>query len=81
MSGRSTTKAAEAPAVPDGLLTYADLAGRWRVGLKQARRIVVKRRIAKLEFGHRTVRFRPADVDRAEAAAAGMASRARFEIR
>lgn len=66
-----------------GLLTYADLAGRWGVGLKQARRLVRRLNIPILGLGHRTVRFRPADVTRAEARQAGAEDSrpARFVIR
>jgi excisionase family DNA binding protein len=47
-------------------LTYKDLARRWSVSVRHARRIVARLRIPTVRLGHRTVRFRPADVDRAE---------------
>lgn len=47
-------------------LTYADLCGRWQCSSRQARRLVVRHGIAPVRLGHRTVRFRLQDVERAE---------------
>lgn len=58
-----------------GLLTYEDLAGRWGVHVRQAKRIAKKLKLPALDMGYRTRRFRPADVDRAEERAAGLRSR------
>ena len=69
-----------APEDQGGTLLYKDLALRWRVGVRQARRIAKEMKVPQLKLGHRTVRFRPVDVERAEAAAAGHVSRARFQI-
>lgn len=60
----------------DGLLTYEDLRTRWgRQGQplckRQVIRICARLRLKPLDMGHRTKRFRPADVLRAEARAAG----------
>lgn len=47
-------------------LTYADLAGRWGCCQRQAKRICRRLNLVPMRLGHRTVMFRPADVDRAE---------------
>jgi hypothetical protein len=52
--------------VSDGLLTYDDLVKRWGVCQRQAQRICTRLRLKPLDLGHRTKRFRPADVERAE---------------
>lgn len=48
------------------LLTYADLALRWRCCERTAMRLCSRWKIPKLSMGHRTVRFRPADILRHE---------------
>ena len=60
----------------DDLLTYEDLRKRWGKGGKlmsarQVRRVCARLRIKVLDMGHRTKRFRPADVLRAEGKLAG----------
>ena len=47
-------------------LTYEDLAKRWGVVSRHVRRICTRIGLKPMDFGHRTKRFRPADVDRAE---------------
>lgn len=53
-------------AMSAGPLTYDDLAARWGVCGRQVRRVCRKLKLQPMVLGHRTVRFRPADVDRAE---------------
>lgn len=50
----------------EGLLTYGDLAKRWDCCERQAKRICRNVRLKAMDLGHRTKRFRPVDVDRAE---------------
>jgi hypothetical protein len=50
----------------EGPLTYDDLAERWRCCPRQAKRICRRLALEPMRLGHRTVQFRPADVDRAE---------------
>ena len=50
----------------EGPLTYADLATRWGISPRQVRRICRSISLKPMRLGHRTVRFRPADVDTAE---------------
>lgn len=59
----------------DGPLTYRDLCTRWGVSKRQALRICTRIGLKAVDLGHRTKRFRPADVDRAEAGAAGESTR------
>lgn len=47
-------------------ITYGTLAERWGVCQRQAKRICRRIGLKPLDLGHRTKRFRPADVDRAE---------------
>lgn len=44
------------------LFTWADLAARWNCSERTARRRVKVLRVPALRFGHKTKRFRPADV-------------------
>lgn len=55
----------------EGPLTYDDLAARWNLCPRQVRRVCKRWRLQPMDLGHRTKRFRPADVDRAEARMAG----------
>jgi hypothetical protein len=48
------------------LWSLEDLSRRWGVGAKQARRIVEAWGLRPVPMGHRTVRYRPAAVLRAE---------------
>jgi hypothetical protein len=48
------------------LWSLEDLARRWGAGTKQARRIVAAWSLRPVPMGHRTVRYRPAAVLRAE---------------
>lgn len=57
-------------------LTYEDLAKRWKVCKRQVNRICARLRLKPVDLGHRTKRFRPADVDRAEERATGGALKA-----
>ena len=50
----------------EGPLTYTDLATRWGISERQVKRICRSISLKPMRLGHRTVRFRPADVDRAE---------------
>ena len=50
----------------EGPLTYADLATRWGCCERQAKRICRRIALQPMRLGHRTVKFRPADVERAE---------------
>lgn len=50
----------------EGPLTYEDLAARWGCCGRQVRRICRRIGLQPMRLGHRTVMFRPADVDRAE---------------
>jgi len=56
-------------------LTYQDLCGRWQCSSRQARRLVARHGIAPVRLGHRTVRFRLQDVERAEEKLAGEETR------
>lgn len=47
-------------------ITYEVLAARWKVCTRQVKRICKRIGLRPLDLGHRTKRFRPADVDRAE---------------
>lgn len=47
-------------------ITYERLAQRWGVCRRQAKRICKRIGLKPIDLGHRTKRFRPADVDRAE---------------
>lgn len=47
-------------------ITYETLATRWGVCVRQAKRICKRIKLKPVDLGHRTKRFRPADVDRAE---------------
>lgn len=53
------------------LMTYEDLAARWGVSPRQVRRLCKRWRLIPMDLGHRTKRFRPADVHRAESKMAG----------
>lgn len=55
----------------EGPITYDQLAERWNVCSRQVRRICKRWKLHPLDLGHRTKRFRPADVDRAERRMAG----------
>jgi hypothetical protein len=55
----------------DALMTYEDLAARWEVSPRQVRRLCKRWRLQPMDLGHRTKRFRPADVHRAESKMAG----------
>ena len=44
-------------------LTYQDVADQFDVGVRTVRRLVKKKRLRAIILGHRTVRFRRADVD------------------
>ena len=48
------------------LWTYADLQARYGVGERQIRRVVAGLGIKPVQLGHRTVRFRPCSVMKAE---------------
>jgi len=48
--------------VSEGPLTYDDLASHWGVCQRQAKRIARRLGLKPMRLGHRTVRFRPADV-------------------
>lgn len=50
----------------EGPLTYTDLSLRWDCSERQAKRICRRLGLQPLRLGHRTVRFRPADVEKAE---------------
>jgi hypothetical protein len=52
-------------------ITYEQLAIRWGIGVRQAKRRARVMKIPILDFGYRTKRIRPVDVDRAEAKLAG----------
>lgn len=53
------------------LWTYEDVARHLGVSVPTARRLRARRILRALEIGHRTIRFRPADVERAKAKLAG----------
>ena len=53
------------------LLTYRDVAKHLGVSVRTARRLRARKILRAVAIGHRTVRFRPADVDRAKALLAG----------
>lgn len=55
----------------DEPITYGVLAARWQVTERHAKRICKRIGLKPLDLGHRTKRFRPADVDRAEERRAG----------
>lgn len=50
----------------EGLLTYQDVANRWSVSVRTVRRLVARKKLSAVRIGHSTVKFRPADVERAE---------------
>lgn len=52
-------------------ITYETLAKRWNCCVRQAKRICRRWKLVPMDMGHRTKRFRPVDVDRAEARMAG----------
>lgn len=58
-------------AIEQGLLTYDDLAARWHVCRRQAKRVAVSLGLSPLRLGHKTVLFRPADVLAKEAKRSG----------
>jgi hypothetical protein len=62
------------------LWTYTDLAERWGVGDRQARRLADRLKVPRLRMGHRTVRFRPQAVMDAEARASGELQRRRAAV-
>jgi len=65
------------------LLTYNDLAKRWGIGPRHARTVAKELGLEPIDMGYRTKRFRPVDVDRAEAKAAegeSYSSRRQFAI-
>lgn len=49
-----------------GLLTYEDLATHWGVCPRQVKRLCKRHKIPAIILGHRTVRFRPADIELAD---------------
>ncbi len=55
----------------DSLLDYAAIARRLNVSARQARRLVARGHLRCVDLGHRTKRFRPADLDRLIARRAG----------
>lgn len=59
----------------DEPITYSVLAARWKVCLRQAKRICTRIGLKPLDLGHRTKRFRPVDVERAEERRAGGTSK------
>lgn len=59
----------------DEPITYGVLAARWKVSERQVKRICKKIGLKAMDLGHRTKRFRPADVDRAEERRAGGATK------
>lgn len=50
------------------LLTYADVARRWGCSARQVKRVVARRQLEAVRYGHRSVRFRRDAVLRAEEA-------------
>ena len=53
------------------LLDYKAVAERLAVSVRTVRRLRAQRILTAIAIGHRTVRFRPADVERAKAKLAG----------
>lgn len=51
--------------MPTDLLTYADVASSLRLSVSGVRKLVATRKLLCVRMWHRTVRFRPADVERA----------------
>lgn len=47
-------------------LSYEEVAARWSVSTRHAKRLVRQHRIPMVRLGHRTVRMRLEDVERAE---------------
>lgn len=64
----------------DELLTYDDLAARWKIGPRQARNVAKSLGLIPIDMGYRTKRFRPADVARAEEKASGRPTRRQFAM-
>lgn len=64
----------------EGLWTYEDVAARWDVSVRQVKRRIAGSSLRVLDLGHRTKRFRPADVLRFEAELAGVRERGRFAV-
>lgn len=70
-------------AAHENLWTYDDVARRWRVSTRQVKRRIAGTSLRPMDLGHRTKRFRPADVLRFEEELAGAnteAGRGRFSI-
>lgn len=61
----------ELPTQPTGLLTYQDVAKHLGVSMRTVTRLVDQRKLRAVRVGHRTVRFRPVDVERCKAKLAG----------
>jgi excisionase family DNA binding protein len=55
----------------DTLWEYGDVAKHLKCSVRTARRLVAQKILKPLVLGHRTVRFRPADVERAKSKLAG----------
>jgi hypothetical protein len=55
----------------DCLLDYAQADERLGCSIRSARRLVARKLLRAVVIGHRTVRFRPADLERAAATLAG----------
>jgi len=53
-------------AAHENLWTYDDVAQRWRVSPRQVKRRIAGTSLRPMDLGHRTKRFRPADVLRFE---------------
>lgn len=49
------------------LLTYKQVARRWKCSVRSVERAVAQKKLAKTVLHNRTVRFRPSAVERAEA--------------
>jgi hypothetical protein len=64
----------------DRLWTYGDVARRWGVSERQVKRRIAGSSLKPMDLGHRTKRFRPADVLRYEAELAGVRERGRFAV-
>jgi len=60
------TEPPQSPDPMDRLWSYADLAARWGVGGRSARRIAAELGLKPVTLGSRTVRFRPCSVAAAE---------------
>jgi len=55
----------------DSLLKYEDVAARLGISVRIVRRMRAQGFLRAVQFGHRTVRFRPADVEQSIARLAG----------